>query len=132
MTASATSSPKQRTSLWAWHGPAGVYVDAIIAAVWIPILIFGRKSAFIMASATALTLCASLAYSALKGTDLDRWTPFVTWAIRLAALVVGLWLFAVTPAHAGRFIAVVAYVVLYVACDRAVSRRARASRESAP
>lgn len=126
MTIKATSRGR-RASYWAWPGPADLYVGLIFGAVWIPVLVFARQSGFVMASATALTICAGVVWQAIRG----DWPLRIAWGARTGAAVAGGWLFVATPGYPGRFIAVAIFAALYILCDRAASRRARSDQNIA-
>ncbi len=123
----ATTGDNRRVSFWSWPGPAGLYVGLVTLAVWTPILVFGRNSDLVLAFGVAATICASLAYQAVRKPPYE-WSLYLAWVMRISAIVTACWLFAVTPAMIGRFIAVAVFAVLYVLCERAVWRRVRADR----
>jgi hypothetical protein len=130
MTTKATTRSGQRSSYWAWPGPADLYVTFLFAIAAFLVAHFFGKSEFAMASMTAVTICICLAYTALRGNNLDKWTPYIAWVMRIAAAGTGWWLFTATPTQAGRFTAVALYAVLYVLCERAVWRRGRAEQNT--
>ena len=125
MPTASANTRGQRVNDWAWPGPADLYVLLLFAAAWAPILLLGRKSNFVMALATTSTVCAGLAYGAVRK-EAGIWNRFVAWVVRIGAIAAGCWLFAATPSQYGRFIAVGVYAVLYVLCERAVWRRVHA------
>ncbi len=119
----ATIRGGQSTSDWAWPGPAELYVILIFAAAWVVISLFGGKSGFVMATATALTICALMAYLALRQYP-GRMTPYIAWVVRIGAAVTAWWLFIDAPTQIIRFTAVAIYAALYLLCEWAVWRRA--------
>ena len=110
-----------RSSYWAWPGPAGLYLIAIFAALWLVIAMVGAKSQFVMASATALAICAGLACYAAWG-NLDKWNRWNAWVVRIGAAATGVWLFLAPPALWDRCIAAAVFATVYVLCERAVWR----------
>ncbi|MFZ0661789.1 MAG: hypothetical protein WAM66_03790 [Acidobacteriaceae bacterium] len=130
MAAKAKPRRGHRTSYWAWPGPADIYVMVPVAVAAFLAAHFFGKSEFAMSVTAALMICTWLAYAALGGKDLDKWTPFLAWVIRAAAAVTGWWLFTAAPTLAGRFAAVILYAALYVLCEWAVWRRVRAEQNA--
>ncbi|MGC2162627.1 MAG: hypothetical protein WA634_12005 [Silvibacterium sp.] len=123
MTTEAANPEARHGNILAWIGAANL----IVLAAWIPILIFARNSAIVMASAGALTICFCLAWTAFRGDYIEKWTPSMAWRVRIGAAILGVWLFISTPTLAGRFAAVAIYAALYVLCERAIWRRKRAA-----
>lgn len=122
--AHASTGRHHRSSLWAAPRPADLRVFLFLAVTWLFLSVFVGRSAFVMALATALTLCANLIYIARRG-DLTRWTHYIAWALRIGAAVTAWWLFVATPTMAGSFLAVILFAMLYTLCERSVWRRFR-------
>lgn len=119
----------RRSGLWATPRPADLRVFLFVAVTWLFLSVFAGGSAFVMALATALILCANLIYLARRG-DLSRWTHYVAWALRAGAFVTAWWLFVATPTLAGSFLAVLLFAGLYSLCERSVWRRLRQSHSA--
>lgn len=129
------SSDGKRSNYWAWPGPADLYPGLILAAVWIPVLVFARRAELVLASMLALSICALVALKAVERVWPPRtlWGARTAWGVRIGAAIVGWWLFIAVLARADRFIAfiaVVGYAALYVLCDYAAVRRAWANGET--
>ena len=112
----------RRSGLWATPRPADLRIVLFFAVTWLFLSVFAGSSAFVMAIATALTLCANLVYLA-HSNNLARWTHYIAWALRAAAVITGWWLFVATPTMAGSFLAVLLFAGLYFVCERGVWRR---------
>lgn len=135
MTEKKLSLGSKRSSYWAWPGPVDLYPGLILAAAWIPVLIFARHSELVLASMLALSICALVALKAVERVWPPRtlWGARTAWGVRIGAAIVGWWLFIAVLARADRFIAFIAlagYAALYVLCDYAAVRRARANGET--
>lgn len=126
--AHAHAASDRRSGLWATPRPADLRVFLFIAVTWLFLSVFAGRSAFIMALATALTLCANLVYLARWG-DLSPWTHYIAWALRIGAVVTAWWLFVATPTVAGSLLAVLLFAGLYTLCERSIWRRLRTRQE---
>lgn len=124
MTTVNRNRTSRRRSYWAWPGPINLYIHLIAMACWVPVLIYGRQSSFVMASATAITICVSLAWGAIRP-GRGRWNQSIAWVIRTGAVAAGVWLYLATPDQPWRFVLILMYAVLYVVCEMAVWRRLR-------
>lgn len=122
-------SKDRRLSYWTWPGPANLYEMLLVAIAWFLISYLWGKSQFVMALATALTICGTLAWNLFRG-NLEKWTQYIAWVFRIAAVITGVWLFVATPTLPGRIAAVILYTVLYIVCERAVWRSAHAQRNT--
>jgi hypothetical protein len=129
MTTLPPNRNRPRPAYWAWPGPANLYVGLIAIALWIPVLVYGRNSGFVLASATAVTICASLALGAIRR-GYGQWSQNIAWVIRIGAAITGFWLYTATPNQPWRLILVPMYVLLYIVCEMAVWRRVRADRNA--
>lgn len=103
-------------------GPDALYLGLICATAWLPVTLFGSNPAFAMALATALTLCASLAYAAMRRVP-SIWTPFTVWLVRSGAAATAGWLFLATPSANGRYGAVALFALAYVAGEAGIAHR---------
>lgn len=126
--AHASAATGRRSGLWATPRPADLRVFLFVAVTWLFLSVFAGRSAFVMALATALILCANLLYLARRG-DLSRWTHYVAWALRLGAVITAWWLFIATPTMAGSFLAVLLFAAVYTVCERSVWRRLRLAQK---
>jgi hypothetical protein len=130
MDTNATIRSGQHRSFWSWHGPDELILLIFLAAGFL-IPYFLGKSQVAMASFVAFTICFNLAWQALHGDYLDKWTHSLAWRIRVAAAIVGGWMFLSAPTLVDRFTAVAVYAALYVLCEWTVWRRVRAKQSLA-
>lgn len=126
--AHASAPVGRRSGLWATPRPADLRVFLFFAVTWLFLSVFAGRSAFVMALATAFTLCANLVYIAHRG-DLSRWTHYIAWTLRVGAVITAWWLFVATPTLAGGFLAVLLFAGLYTLCERSIWRRLRLRQE---
>jgi hypothetical protein len=80
-----------------------------------------------IASTVALTLCAGVLDIAVQR-DPTKWTPYISWVMRIVAALTGGWLFTAAATLTDGFMAVTAYAVLYILCEWAVWHRLRTNR----
>lgn len=126
--AHAHAASARRSGLWATPHLADLRVFLFLAVTWLFLSVFAGRSAFVMALATALTLCVNLIFIARH--DLSHWTHYIAWTLRIGAVITAWWLFVATPTIAGSLLAVLLFAGLYTACERSVWRRLR-QRQSA-
>lgn len=127
MTTDMTIRSGQRSSYWAWPGPADLYVVLLLGIAAFLVAHFLGKSEFAMALMTALIICFCPAYQTLRRGP-AKWTPYAAWVVRVGAAAAGYWLFIATPTPVGRFIASAIYATAYVLCDWAAWHRVQVDR----
>jgi hypothetical protein len=110
------ASTRQRDLGDANHGLRDLCVALILASGWIPVAIAGIHSAFAMAWATGLTICAAPAAQAFDH-EQRKWSGFIVWVVRLGAVLSGWWLLHSSGLRALGIAALCTFALLYLTCD---------------